>query len=114
MRDGPVKGVRVARFGSFNLCPERPMARTNDDGVGLVAEIEALMSEREILLRTIGAASVFFANLSAEELPEAAYDAADVLAKSLDTLPEELLREALELVRPLVEKDLDKASGRSA
>jgi hypothetical protein len=33
-----------------------------------------------------------------------------VLAKCLDALPEELLGEALELVRPLVEKDLDNAA----
>ncbi|MBK8017170.1 MAG: hypothetical protein IPK20_10940 [Betaproteobacteria bacterium] len=91
------------------------MARSqSNDAEMLRAEIEMLMSERESLLRTIGAASVFFANLSADELPEAAYDAADVLAKCLDTLPEETLREALELVRPLVEKDLDKAQDRSA
>ena len=85
----------------------------SDDVVMLRAEIEMLMSERESLLRTIGAASVVFANLSADELPEAAYDAADVLAKCLDTLPEDVLREALELVRPLVEKDLGHAGGAS-
>jgi len=79
----------------------------SDDVAMLRAEVEMLMSERESL-RTIGAASVVFANLSADELPEAAYDAADVLAKCLDTLPEDVLREALELVRPLVEKDLGK------
>lgn len=90
------------------------MARVQQDDVGLVAEIEMLISEREALLRTIGAASVFFANLNADDLPEAAYDAADVLAKSLDALPENVLREALELVRPLVEKDLDNASDTSA
>jgi hypothetical protein len=86
----------------------------SDDAAMLRAEVEMLMSERESLLRTIGAASVVFANLSADDLPAAAYDAADVLAKCLDTLPEEVLREALELVRPLVEKDLDHAGDESA
>jgi hypothetical protein len=86
------------------------MAHPEQEDVGLLAEIEMLASERESLLRTIGAASVFFANLDVETLPESAYDAADVLAKCLDALPEELLGEALELVRPLVEKDLDNAA----
>jgi hypothetical protein len=89
------------------------MARAqNNDAELLRAEIEMLMSERESLLRTIGAASVFFANLSADELPESAYDAADVLAKCLDTLPEACLGEALELVRPLVERDLENVADR--
>lgn len=90
------------------------MARGQSNDVDMLrAEIEMLMNERESLLRTVGASSVFFANLSADELPEDAYDAADILAKCLDKLPEELLREALMLVQPLVERDLDKASGKS-
>jgi hypothetical protein len=89
------------------------MARGETNDVNMLrAEIEMLMSERESLLRTIGASSVFFANLSADTLPEDAYDSADVLAKCLDTLPEDVLREALTLVQPLVERDLDKASGK--
>lgn len=91
------------------------MARALGNDVEMLrAEIEMLMSERESLLRTVGAASVMFANLSADDLPEGAYDSADVLAKCLDTLPEEVLREALELVRPLVERDLDQVEDRSA
>lgn len=87
------------------MAQERP-----NDTAMVRAEVEILMNERESLLRTIGAASVFFANLSADELPESAYDAADILAKCLDTLPEETLREALLLVQPLVERDLVQAS----
>lgn len=87
------------------MAQERP-----NDTAMVRAEVEILMNERESLLRTIGAASVFFANLSADELPESAYDAADILAKCLDTLPEETLREALLLVQPLVERDLGQAS----
>lgn len=90
------------------------MARAQGNDVQMLrAEIEMLMNERENLLRTVGAASVMFANLSAEDLPEAAYDPADVLAKCLDTLPEEVLHEALALVRPLVERDLSNSEGHS-
>lgn len=87
------------------------LPQTNDAAM-LRAEVEMLMNERESLLRTLGAASVFFANLSAEDLPETAYDAADVLAKCLDSLPEETLREALLLVQPLVERDLGHAENQ--
>ncbi|MBI1397721.1 MAG: hypothetical protein GC151_17255 [Betaproteobacteria bacterium] len=87
------------------------LPQTNDAAM-LRAEVEMLMNERESLLRTLGAASVFFANLTAEDLPETAYDAADVLAKCLDNLPEETLREALLLVQPLVERDLGYAESQ--
>lgn len=83
-------------------------SETSDDDGLIRSEIEMLMSERESLLRTVGAASVFFANLEADHLPDQALDAADILAKCLDALPESSLREALELVRPLVEKDLGR------
>ncbi|MEO8038390.1 MAG: hypothetical protein ABI794_06440 [Betaproteobacteria bacterium] len=75
----------------------------------LRAQIELLMTERENLLRTVGAASVFIANLDAETLPEAAWDAGDILAECLNDLPEDTLHDALELVRPLVVKDLENA-----
>jgi hypothetical protein len=80
---------------------------SHDDEIALLRkEIEMLMAERETLLRTVGAASVFVANLEADTLPESAWNAGDILAESLNDMPEETLREALELVRPLVEKDL--------
>lgn len=82
-----------------------------DHNAPLRGEIEILMQEREQLLLTVGAASVLVANLQAEALPEAALDAGDVLAEALNQLPEELLREALERVRPLVERDLEQAGG---
>ena len=70
----------------------------------LRSEIEILMNERQSLLRATGAAAVFVANLDSEALPEAAYAVADALAQALNELPEDTLRDALELVRPSAEE----------
>jgi hypothetical protein len=64
----------------------------------LRAELEGLMHERVNLLRTVGAAAVFVANMDSSSLPEAAFEAAEQLAASLNQLDEESLREALETV----------------
>lgn len=69
----------------------------------LRAEIEMLMSERQSLLRATGAAAVFVANLDSESLPESTYAVADILAHTLNELPEDTLRDALELIRPTVD-----------
>jgi hypothetical protein len=65
----------------------------------LRAELEMLMAEREHLLRTAGAAAMFVAKLDSHVLPESTYAAADILASSLNSLPEETLRDAVETVR---------------
>jgi uncharacterized membrane protein len=70
----------------------------------LRAEIEMMMGERQSLLRASGAAAVFVAQLDSSSLPEETYAAADVLAQALNTLPDETLREALELVRPEINR----------
>lgn len=76
---------------------------TQDEISMLRAEIEILMTERQSLLRTTGAAAVFVANLDSESLPETTYAVADILAHSLNELSEDTLRDALELVRPTIE-----------
>src|SRR3974390_3237545 len=55
----------------------------------LRAEIELLMLERENLLRSTGAAAMFVAKLDSQVLPESAYEAADILAATINGLPEE-------------------------
>jgi hypothetical protein len=65
----------------------------------LRAEIELLMAERESLLRSTGAAAMFVAKLDSQVLPESAYEAADILAATINGLPEETLRDAIEVVR---------------
>jgi hypothetical protein len=65
----------------------------------LRAEVEMLMTERRALLRTTGAAAIFVAKLDSHALPEATYEAADILAAALNGLSEETLRDAIELIR---------------
>jgi hypothetical protein len=73
----------------------------------LRTELEMLMAEREHLLRTTGAAAMFVAKLDSHVLPETTYEAADMLAGSLNALSEETLRDAVELVRQQLGESLD-------
>jgi len=65
----------------------------------LRAEVEMLMNERQSLLKTVGAAAVFIANLDSGALPEGAYESAEMLSNSLNDLPEDSLRDALSIVK---------------
>jgi hypothetical protein len=69
----------------------------------LSKEVEMLMNERTRLLKVVGAAAVLVANTDAESLPEAVVDAAEMLSETLNALPEETLKDALESVRAEVE-----------
>ena len=61
-------------------------------------EVEMLMGERTGLLRVVGAAAVLVANTDGRDLPAEAAEAAEMLSKSVNELPEETLFEALESV----------------
>jgi hypothetical protein len=69
----------------------------------LSKEIEMLMNERARLLKVVGAAAVLVANTDAKNLQETAMDAAEMLSETLNALPEETLRDALESVQAEVE-----------
>lgn len=62
-------------------------------------EMEILMSERQSLLDATGAAAVFIAKLDSALLPESVREAAQKLSYSINKLPDETLRDALEKVR---------------
>lgn len=64
----------------------------------LRGELEMLMKERSSLLKVVGAASVLMANTDGRNLPAEAAEAAEMLARLVNALPEESLREALESV----------------
>lgn len=66
-------------------------------------EIEMLMAERVRLLKVAGAAAVLVTNMPAEKLPAGAVDAAEMLSESLNALPEETLKDALDSVHAEVE-----------
>lgn len=65
----------------------------------LSEELEMLMGERKSLLQIVGAAALLMANLDAENLPEEAVEAAEILSSLVNTLPEDVLRDALESVQ---------------
>ncbi len=61
----------------------------------LSKEIEILMAERARLLRVAGAAAQFVAVMDVRNLPEKVATEADILAESVNALPEDTLRDAL-------------------
>jgi hypothetical protein len=65
----------------------------------LSEEIEMLMAERVRLLKVVGAAAVLVANADASRLQPNAVEAAEMLSETLNALPEETLKDALESVR---------------
>ncbi len=62
-----------------------------------------LMAERARLLKVVGAAAVLVANTDAQALPVGAMDAAEMLSETLNALPEETLKDALESVKAVAE-----------
>ena len=61
-------------------------------------EMEMMMSERAGLLKVVGAAAVLVANTDGRDMPAEAAEAAEMLSKLVNELPEETLLEALESV----------------
>lgn len=61
----------------------------------LSKEIEILMTERSRLLRVAGAAAQFVAVMEGRGLPEEVATEAEILAESVNALPEDTLKDAL-------------------
>lgn len=81
-----------------------PLSALNNEEVTLLRkELELLMSERHRLLQVAGAAAVLVANLDTESLPQEqdTIDAAEMLAESLNSLPDETLKDALDAVQAI-------------
>ncbi len=73
-------------------------------------QVEILMGERQSLLHVVGASAALVATLDSKRLPVGAVEAADLLATSINALPEETLRDALDSVRAEIEEEAtDKA-----
>ncbi|TXT27457.1 MAG: hypothetical protein FD134_55 [Gallionellaceae bacterium] len=66
-------------------------------------EMEILMGERAELLKVVGAAAALVANTDGRDLPGEAAEAAELLSKLVNDLPEETLLEALESVQAKVD-----------
>ncbi len=71
-------------------------ATTESNGNYMLGEeIEMLMAERARLLRVAGAAAQFVAAMESRSLPERIATEAEILAESVNELPEDTLRDAL-------------------
>ena len=70
-------------------------AMQNTGSFMLSKEIEILMAERARLLRVAGAAAQFVAVMESRELPEQVATEAEILAESVNALPEDTLKDAL-------------------
>jgi len=72
----------------------------NPEEIALLrAEIELLMRERQALLKIAGAAASLIAELHSGDLPATTVEAADLLAESVNALPEESLQDALNAIQ---------------
>lgn len=68
-------------------------------------ELELLMGERQLLLQVAGGAAALIASIDCAELPDHAVQAADIVATSINLLPEETLNDALEAVQAHVAQE---------
>ena len=68
-------------------------------------ELEMLMTERQTLLRVVGSGAVLIASLNSKHLPVGAVESADLLATSINSMPEETLQDALNAVRAEIEEE---------
>lgn len=68
----------------------------------LRAEVEILMRERNDLLKVTGAAAGLIAELDSHDLPVGTEEAAELLATSINILPEETLQDALDSVQAAI------------
>lgn len=65
----------------------------------LSTEIEMLMNERARLLRVVGSAAILIANSNPKSMQIEMMEAAEMLSETLNALPEESLKDALESVQ---------------
>jgi hypothetical protein len=71
-------------------------ATTENTGTFMLSkEIDLLMAERSRLLRVAGAAAQFVAVMESHDLPEQVATEAELLAESVNSLPEDTLKDAL-------------------
>ena len=74
-------------------------ASTENTGSFMLSkEIDLLMAERARLLRVAGAAAQFVAVMESRELPEQVATEAELLAESVNDLPEDTLKDALVII----------------
>lgn len=81
------------------------MPHRDQEIIMLRRELEILMGERQTLLRVVGATAALIATLNSKHLPLGAVESADLVATSINSLPEETLQDALNAVRAEIESE---------
>jgi hypothetical protein len=81
------------------------MPHRDQEIIMLRRELEILMGERQTLLRVVGATAALIATLNSKHLPLGAVESADLVATSINSLPEETLQDALGAVRAEIEQE---------
>lgn len=76
-------------------------------------EVELLMGERQLLLQIAGASAALIAGLDSKRLPVGAVEAADIVATSINQLPEETLQDALDSVHAQIKEESRMEDGRA-
>ena len=81
------------------------MPHRDQEIIMLRRELELFMSERQTLLRVVGATAALIACLDSKHLPVGAVVSADLVATSINALSEETLQDALNAVRAEIETE---------
>jgi hypothetical protein len=68
-------------------------------------ELELLMGERQTLLQVVGATAALIASLDSSHLPLGAVKPADLVASTINALPDEPLQDALAAVHAEIEDE---------
>jgi len=68
-------------------------------------ELELLMGERQTLLQVVGATAALIASLDSSHLPLGAVKPADLVATTINALPDETLQDALAAVHAEIEDE---------
>lgn len=85
------------------------MPKRDEEIALLRRELEILMSERQTILRVVGASAALIACLDSKRLPVGAVEAADVVATMINCLSEETLQDALNSVHAEIDADNQNA-----
>ena len=68
-------------------------------------ELELLMGERQTLLQVVGVTAALIASLDSSQLPLGAVKPADLVASTINALPDETLQDALAAVHAEIEEE---------
>ncbi|MFZ4534770.1 hypothetical protein [Propionivibrio sp.] len=81
------------------------MPHRDQEIIMLRRELELLMGERQTLLQVVGATAALIASLDSKRLPVGSVESADLVATTINALPEETLQDALNAVRAEIEDE---------